>query len=444
MSKLIFGPALFCSLLLLALQPICAQQQADTLHLKKLETIWSLALKNNPTQKVYRLKTQQDVYSYKASKSFIWPTVSGSFSGQDNLKLPVTLVPGELINQPDKSLPVQFGSRYAYTTGITATKSIVDWQAIYAATVAKNNILLNELQQRAYEQSLKEQVAANFFSALIARASVSLSKKDMRYADSLIKIAQQRLDDGLGDSAAVNTALINYNNVIQNIEMSGQLYEQGMANLKQLVGEKASTIIQLDSLLDPESLKDINLSPSLGADKNLDVYELNITLAELTSKQQKAVSYPTLSLVGFVGSQQYRENFGLTFSNGDWSGYSYVGINLQVPIFTGFGNLNKYRSSKVQQEISRAQYEDGRAQSEINDGQLLISYHLFLNASGASKMNFHLYEKNLELSRQKFEEGLTDITVYFKAFEDYLSSENTHLNNLSKLLATEATILSRN
>jgi outer membrane protein len=442
MRKLILGSALFIASLLLAEKPLVAQR-SDTMHLKKLQTIWALALKNNPTQKVYRLKTQQNVYSYKASQSYMWPSVSGSFSGQDNLKLPVTLVPGQLINQPEKTLPVQFGSKYAYTAGITASKSILDWQAIFVARVAKSNILLNELQQRAYEQSLKEQVAANFFSALIARASVNLSMKDMQYADSLIKIAQQRLDDGLGDSASVNTALIDHNNVIQNIEMSRQLYEQGINNLKELIGEKPSAVIDLDSLLNPESLQNIPV-PSLGADKNLDVYALNITIADMSSKQQRAAFYPSLSLFGFAGSQQYRKDFGLSFAGSDWSDYRYLGINLDVSIFSGFGNLNKLRASKVQRVISQVQYEDGIAQSRINDEQLLQSYNHYLKASASSGANFHLYEKNLELSRQKFEEGLTDISVYFKAFEDYLNSENSHLDNLSKLFTTEATILSRN
>ena len=146
----------------------------------------------------------------------------------------------------------------------------------------------------------------------------------------------------------------------------------------------------------------------------------------------------------FVGSQQYRDNFGLTFGDGAWNDYRYLGLNLNVPLFTGFYNRNKYRSAAVQARINAQQYRDAIDQGKIGDSLLINTYDNYRLIVQASGRNLLLYRENLLLSRQKYEEGLISIDVWQKTFQDYLVAENTHLNNLSSLFSALASIISRN
>jgi len=163
----------------------------------------------------------------------------------------------------------------------------------------------------------------------------------------------------------------------------------------------------------------------------------------LQSKEQRATAYPKLSATGYFGGQQYRNDFGLSFTNDAWSGYRYVGINLSIPIFTGFSNSNKYKSAVAAHEIARQQYDNAKQQSAINDRLLLKNHDDYLNMVRAAESNFKLYYQNLLLTKQKFTEGIISVDVYFKAFQDYLTAENTYLNDLSQLLSVKATIISR-
>jgi outer membrane protein TolC len=61
----------------------------------------------------------------------------------------------------------------------------------------------------------------------------------------------------------------------------------------------------------------------------------------------------------------------------------------------------------------------------------------------ASAESFGLYGQNVRLDQQKYGQGLMSLDVYMKAFQDYLTAENTYLNNLSQLLSIQATIISR-
>ncbi|HEV3324182.1 MAG TPA: TolC family protein [Puia sp.] len=414
-----------------------------------LTEVWTAALRDNPTQRIYRLKTGQLTDEYHAQQSYLLPQVGAGFSGQDNLKLSVTPVPGELIGQPGKTLYLTFGKHYIYNAGFTATETIFNWQAVLFSNIAHENIALNSLQQAAYEQTLKTATAQYYYSALISASSLHTSDHDRQLADSILSTVRGRYGQGLVDLGAVHTAEINVNNVRENIYQSRQLYDLALQNLKLLTGCTAQQSLTLDERLAIDSLPDdptdstpANLFP--GPDKNLDVYAANTRLAQLQAKFQKAAFYPTLSLSGFLGSQQFRDNFGLTFTDGAWNDYRYLQLNFNVPLFTGFYNRNKYRSAEAMVRIEAQQYHDAIEQSKLNDSLMVTTYDNDRLLVAASGRNLLLYRANLELSRGKFDEGLISVDTWQKSFEDYLHAENTHLSNLSSLFSAMASIISRN
>ena len=407
--------------------------------------VWTTALRDNPTQRIYHLKTGQLTDEYRASQSYLLPQVAGNFSGQDNLKLSVTPVPGAIINQPGKTLYLTFGKHYVYNAGLSATENLFNWQSVFQSNIARENIDLNSLQQKAYEQNLKASSAQYYFSGLIATSSLRISGRDLQLADSILATIHNRYDQGLVDLGAVHSAEINVNNVQENILQSRQLLDQAIENLKLLTGCTVRQTITLDESIAADSITtDTNTTPTPGPDRNLDVYSANTRLAGLQTKFQKAAFYPTLSLSGFVGSQQFRDNFGLSFTDGAWNDYRYLQLNLNVPLFTGFYNRNKYRSAQALARIDAQQYRDAIEESKINDSLLVSTYDNDRLLVAASGRNLLLYRENVELSRQKFNEGLISIDSFQKTFEDYLRAENTHLNNLSSLYSALASIISRN
>jgi outer membrane protein len=417
----------------------------DSIIFHSVTEVWAAAIRDNPTQRIYRLKNGQLTDDYRAAKSYLLPQAGLAFTGQDNLKLSVTPVPGELIGQPGKTLYLTFGKEYIYNAGLTVSENVFNWQSVFQSNIARENITLNSLQQAAYEQNLKTSTAQYYYSALIASSSLRISERDLQLADSILATVQNRHNQGLVDLTAVHTAEINVNNVRQNIYQSRQLHDQALQNLKLLTGCTNQQSLVLDQRLAIDSLSENQDTVSkIGPDKNLDVYAANTRIADLQGKFQRAASYPTLSLDAFVGSQQYRDNFGLTFGDGAWNDYRYLGLNLNVPLFTGFYNRNKYRSAAVQARINAQQYRDAIDQGKIGDSLLINTYDNYRLIVQASGRNLLLYRENLLLSRQKYEEGLISIDVWQKTFQDYLVAENTHLNNLSSLFSALASIISRN
>ncbi len=412
---------------------ITAQVQVDD-----LQFLWKIAIRNNPNQKVYALKREQLGYDYKTTESVYYPQAAASFNGQDNLIQSVTPVPGIIFNKPG-TVYLQFGKHYTYNAGLTVTKNLFDWQAILQSKVAKENIQLNDVQQEAYIQTLKTQLGQYYYTALIAKSSSTIAEKDLALADSIYEVIKDKFNQGLTDASAVNQAQINRNSISQNSLQSEQLYNQAIANIKILSGiPVTSTLILKKPVFDRKSIAE-----SLGNDKTLAPYSINIAIADLQRKAQKAALLPKLTATGYFGFQQFQNELEMSFARNAWSDYQYIGLGLNWPLFTGFANTNKLKSITTQKKIAEQNYQSAKEQSDINDSLLFSNYNSYSNMTATAESSFNLYGKNLELSLQKFREGLISIDAYLKTFQDYLAAENVYLNNLSNLLTTKAAIEAR-
>jgi outer membrane protein TolC len=421
---------------------VVAQQKLDTIPIDNLDMLWKLAIKNNSSQKIYNLKSQQAKADYNSARAYLLPQISGSFSGQDNTKLATTPVPGELLGQPNQTLYLQFGKQYVYNTGLTISKSLFDWQATAQAKIAKQNIALISAQQLANEQNLKTQIAQSYFTLLIAKKAIDISEKDIKLSDSILLITKQKLQQGLVDAIAVNQAAVNSNNILLSIVQSKELYKNALVNIKNLLGISDNTPIYVKPTDVVESLYKVDFS-TIEQDKNLLIYTHTIEIQKGQYKMAKAAFLPKLSLNSYWGYQQFRDNFGMEFKTDSWKDNRYIGLNMNVPIFTGFANKNKLKSNRIQTEIITEQYNAALEQSKINDKSLQETIVNYLAITKTSKNSFDLYGNNLQLNHQKFTEGIISIDAYLKAFDDYLKSENTYLNNLSTLLYNQAIVISR-
>ncbi|WBA44128.1 TolC family protein [Hymenobacter canadensis] len=429
-------------LLSLALAQAKAQSQPDTVRIASVGAAIDGALLHNPTQAVYQQQLRQAQYNYKAAKGLRLPQASAGFTGTDNLKLPVTPVPGELVGRPGTTYYAQFGRQYAYTAGLTLSQKLFDWPTVLQAKVAQGNVELNRAQQAAYAQTLKEQVAQLYFSALIAKAALQINQLDARLADTVQTLARQRLQAGTADLLSANQAAINASNVRQNQAQSQQLFDQSLENLKVLLGEKPTRELCLTETLPPGAVP-AGAGPALQPDKTLAPYETQLGLAATQSRLQRAAAYPAIAASAFLGNQQFRDDFGLSFGANAWRPYQYIGLSINVPLFTGFANYNKNRSTEAQATIAQLQLDQARDQSVSRDRLLLKNQAAYRDMVSSSATSFRLYGDNLRLSQQKYREGVLPLDGYLRAFQDYLMAENLYLNNLSLFLANYASLLAR-
>jgi outer membrane protein TolC len=416
---------------------------AQSVKLNSVNDAIQYAFENNPDLEIYMENQSKAEYDYNSVKNYSWPIISASFSGDDNIDQAVTKVPGEIFGQPGRTIEAKFGEQFNYNAGINISKNILDFQSKFAAKVSEVNIEIAEANKNVYKQKLAEQVALYYYTAIITQKVLKVQNTDYKAANDVLNIVKQKFDKGFVDQITVNLAEINKNSIYQNINSYEIIFEQCISNLTILFGLDSDTEIIFDEKLE----SDINKLPNfdtIGRDKNLEIYKLQMKQLDYKVSQQRANWYPKLSINYYIGAQQYRNNFGISFNDNDWSKISYVSLNISIPIFNRFTTKNKINAALFEYDIAQKTFTNEMLKSQIEDELIIKEFNHSKEAVRASKDNYQLSKENTALQFQKFEQGILGLDKYLDSFEDYLKAEVAYLNLLLDSYNYYSKILSRN
>ncbi|MBN2821054.1 MAG: TolC family protein [Bacteroidales bacterium] len=412
----------------------------NTFH--SLEEIWSYALENNSDNTVYQLQVEKAIKDYKTVNSFLYPKISVGMSGQYNKEIPETPVPGEIFGRPGETIYAQFGQTYNYTRGLSASKTLLDWQSMFQAKIAKSNTNLVKAEKALFEQNLKQQLAQVYNAALTAQAAVELSQKDLALADSTLLLTTNRFQQGIIDNLSLNQAKINKNNALDRLEQNKQYLFENETNLKMLLGLTPSDTLFLSEKI--QFNENISIETIIPDELNLNLYKIQTENAGFVTKQAIARFSPKLDIVTYWGGVQYHDDFKFSMKSSDWQPNRYIGLNLSIPLFSGFANKNQYQSAKISQNIAQLKYDEAIRKSSLNDSILFNNYVSAKHSVQMVQQNLELANENVQLAYSKYSEGLISLDNYLSVYDDYLAVENQYFSRLADYLINKAIIQSRN
>lgn len=423
-----------------ALMPMAGHGQQQIIILESVHDAWTYALNHNMDMANLDLQTEKMSREVKASQSSWRPTISSTISGQRNLKLATTILPGEIFGQPGTTIETQFGQKYNYNAGITISKQY-GWGTALDVASAREDLKTADLQHDVMTQDLKGQVAINYYNLIVSRQALEINQYEMTLADSMVALAEHRRAQGVINDEQYNQARINKNRINQAMASNQLLYDQFQSELYLLLGLSGADLLQLPDTLSVDDM--VLLNTDLEKDLSLALAEQQVNTSEIGVKLRKSAYYPTVSVLSYFGLQQFRDDFGVSFGNDAWKDYRYVTLSLNIPIYSGRYNNNKLASARKDHEMAQLQLTDQERQSELMDQLLIDRFQSAQQMVAAASENFQLYHENLGFSADKFEQGLISLDAYLLDFEDYLGAESTFLNTLSSYYNYYSLIISR-
>jgi len=421
--------------------PFCSAY-AQSIQLEDVQQAIQLAKERNADYQVYQLNQNQADLDYKQSRKHRLPTISGSFSGQKNISLATTPLPGEIFGQPGQVVETQFGQEYNYNAGITISKQLLSQQARMQVKLSEIDRQLMASDQSLFGEYLAQSVSLYYYSLIIAIKAVEVGEEDLKSAKQIAQLSAEKYQEGIIDQISYNKAQINQQSVNQNLIANKRLVVQNETELKKLLGLGLTDSLEIVEKLTydlPDYYKADQLLPSV-IDQNA---SLQLSQAESQVKWNQAAKWPTLSLNSYYGKQQFRDDGRLSLDGDDWSNYSYLTLNLSIPIFSGFSTKTNIKKSKINVEIAEKNRDDTWRQSVLEDHRLISEYALSLEESYAARNTFQLQEENQKINQAKYEEGIISLDEYLSSFEDYLQSENAFLNAVSRLYSNYSQIITR-
>jgi outer membrane protein TolC len=155
-----------------------------------------------------------------------------------------------------------------------------------------------------------------------------------------------------------------------------------------------------------------------------------IELQDLNVEVNKQAFLPTLR-----GSVVYQQQYqGDNFSDGFWAPTSFVGLNLNVPIFDGFGKKATVQRARLEREKVINQRQDLQRSIRMEVHNARIEY---LNArrtlDGQSK-NLDLARRIYETTQIKYREGVGSSLEVNQAEQSLYQTQSNYLQSLYNLV----------
>ncbi|NMB52183.1 MAG: TolC family protein [Bacteroidales bacterium] len=437
MKRKIFLNLIF---LLFPLAMIFAQEQNSSLNLT-LKQAQDYAVSNNKAVKSAKLDVM-------ASKAAVWetisaalPSVEGSGSFTDNLKLMTTLLPGEFFGQPGEKIPVTFGSKY--NTGVSVQASMLLFNAPLYIGIETTK-LANKLSEQNLERTeldIKESVSTVYFLILVAEESLRILDSNIVNLNETLRSVKSMYQVGMAESTDVDQMMSNVtmaensrSTLLRNIELDYNL-------LRFQLGVPGNTEISLtetlENLIDQINV-DAILSQKFDINNNVD-YKL-ITMQEeiskLTVMSQKASVLPTLA-----GFYTYGTNgMGDKVSDQRWFPNSMVGLQLSIPVFASGQRYTKIK--KAQLDLSKARNNKALVTDQLLMQEKQLRYDL-VNAN----LQYLSQKDNVEVSKRvytsmenKYRQGMASSLELTQANSQYLQAENNYITSLMSLLQTKVAL----
>ena len=308
---------------------------------------------------------------------------------------------------------IEVGRWNSYSGGVTAAMPIVNAQLWKSIRLSAKDVELAVEKARSSRLDMVTQVKQAYYGVLLAKEALNVYK-DV-YDNAVRNFEQTRLRynaqkaSELDFTRAKSTVASSIPNVY-NAESSVIL---ALWQLKAVMGVDLDQNIDVAGTIG-DYASEMTYDQALGEDISL---EYNTTMRQLAIqaeqlamniKIQKFAYIPTLS-ANFAFLETAMTN-DFKFSNYRWTPYSYVGLSLNIPIFSGGKRLNAVRQAKVQASQLGVQMDDTERQLKIGIRQYLNTMETQMKSFSAAEEAVNTAAKAYGIAEKSYNVGRSTIT----------------------------------
>ncbi|MDD4921444.1 MAG: TolC family protein [Bacteroidales bacterium] len=387
-----------------------------------------LSLKNNLQMKNGRIDLQSVDSRIRQAKSGLLPSVDVTGQYQYYLKMPKMLVPAEFFGgNPGEFMAISLGSEQTSTASMQISQVLYNQKVfigLKAAQTAKN---LTELQIGKTREDLIYNVSAVYYNLQVVQQNLNLLDSNIVTLNKMLTTNTVLQANQIISKNNLKRLQINYEN-LGNERRNLQLTSEKAYNLlKFLLGLPLTENIRIQAFQSDETIKP-TAKTNVEDRTDLRLMKEQIELAEIDKKATVADYFPSLSGVYNYGITGYNDKVDpfRTF-DGNWMKSSYVGLQLNVPVFSGGKRLQSVRQKEFDVQKARNNYELMKQSAEKEISDATSNYQ-------SSANSFENSRRNLELAQDVFNSSYTEYSNGLLSLSDMLQIQNeltTARNNYS-------------
>ncbi|MFH0735205.1 MAG: TolC family protein [bacterium] len=384
--KIIFFYVLIISL------PIFGQQFTP------LEEYIQEGLKNNIVLQQKKISYDKAIYDLKNANSLFFPSVSlqtGYTSGKGGRSISIPV--GDMLNPvyqtlnqltnsnsfpqinnvSEDFLPYKF-----YDAKIRTSMPLLNTEIIYNKQIQSGRLHLKEYEVNLYKKELIKEIKTAYYNYLSSIEAINIYSSAIELATEGKRVNESLLKNGSG----LTVYLLRSESEIENLKSQLVEIQTNSDNAKKYFNFLLNK--ELDSPINcflPNETDNQTITDDEQIDLREEIKMLNqgIEINRSLLNMNKYFWIPIISGFVDVGAQDSNWKYNKN------SRYYLFGIQLEVPLFEGFRNLNKIESASL--ELKNAELE-----LQKNESAIMLSISIAKNAVYAAKKNLVSSKKQLE------------------------------------------------
>jgi outer membrane protein len=405
---------------------LSANAQVKVLTLKDALTY---ALENKSTAKKAKLQVENSEYQIQEVRSRALPQITGNGNLTYNPILQTSVIDGGSFGQPGTSIQATFGQKWTSGAGVSLTQALFDQAVFTGLRAARTTREFYQINDQLTEEQVIERVANSYYGVYVQRERLTLLDSNYVNTTKVRDIVKGQYDNGLAKKIDLDRIIVKMSNISterQQIKNQIQLQENALKFYMGMPIESQIEIPKEEFEITPAALTEM---PNV---ENRTEYLLLRKQEELLGFKKKSIEaeyYPTLSLTAgynYIGQGPEMPLFAKPSSGVYWSDYSGIGLNLKVPIFTGFGTRSKVRQADVSIRTLQEDIKDTKLSLDLDYKNAMTQIENNLVTIENQKENMRLASEILSNIKNNYLQGLASLTDLLDAENASIEAQNNY------------------
>lgn len=374
------------------------------------------------------------------------PQLNANVAYNNNLKQPVTLIPGEISGgAPGTFVPVVFGTEQNANATATLNQLIFDGSYLVGLKAAQTFLRFSENTTEKTRLEVRKGVINAYGSVLLSNELIAIFEKNKKALEDNLYETQQIFKEGLTEEESVEqleVTLLDVTTQLSNARRTNVIAKQ-MFNLA--LGIDVDAPVVLTENLDALILQNANLAllqKELSVEENVD-YKIALNLTEqrdLEMQLEQSKALPTLTAFVNYGTAAFSNSFTFLNSEQPWFQSSLLGLNLNVPIFSSGMRAARTQRAKIALEQAQTQLDQTTQEVTLALNSARSNYQFAIEKYENAKKNIALSERIETKNQIKFTEGLSTSFELRQAQTQLYSAQQQYFQSMLDLINAKAEI----
>ena len=423
---------------------VLAQEQKPVYAFSLADAV-SYAQKNNAQVKNSLLDIDIQMQTNREIASAALPTIGSNLSGTNFLTIPTSLLPGQIFGGVAGTfIPVQFGTKFNSTYGVNFSQILFDGQVFIGLQARATSLDWRRKNAALTEENIKANIYKIYYQLSASKTQLNILDANIERLQKLANDAAVMYKNGFAEKLDVDKVNVQLNNLQTEKLKANNSVTIGFMGLKMLMGMPVK-----DSLVLTDIINESNLSTDVlyednfeyGLRKDFQYLSTIQKLSQFNIKRYQLSFLPTITMNGAYTKNAQRTKFDFFDSDGNWFKTSLIGLNINLPIFTGMSRTAKVNKAKL--ELQQVDNQMTALKNNIDNelSQAKLNYMSSVATVNFQKKNMQLAENVYSQTKKKFEAGAGSNTEISAAQADLVAAQNNFMNALYAALISKVDLL---